>query len=224
MGGIADGFWKVVKGLFRLLIKIIVAFGVWIPALYVLLGVILHYGCGFDPFDFTVYSVVYLSGGVAAVVCCLILAVRNIIVMPFRSALNKKNVENDELWKDEEAEVTKRTERRDEEELEETLAPPLESVKKKKEQTPPYLADLDEDEDETTREDEEREAAKAELFDWLPKKAGGKTKTASVPKKEIPDIYFSALQKNILIHEYSDRFEIYKVVGDKTVHVGVEYK
>ncbi len=41
---------------------------------------------------------------------------------------------------------------------------------------------------------------------------------------EEPDIYMSAVEDNILIHEYSDRFEVYRLNGGEKTLVKVEYK
>lgn len=42
--------------------------------------------------------------------------------------------------------------------------------------------------------------------------------------KEEPKIYMSALEPNVLVHEYSDRFEVYKMVNGKAVRDRVEFK
>lgn len=45
----------------------------------------------------------------------------------------------------------------------------------------------------------------------------------SSPEEE-PKIYMSALEPDVLVHEYSDRFEVYKMVKGKAVRDRVEFK
>lgn len=46
-----------------------------------------------------------------------------------------------------------------------------------------------------------------------------------LPKaKEEPKIYMSAVEENLLIHEYSDRFEVYKLSGGEKTLINIEYK
>lgn len=44
------------------------------------------------------------------------------------------------------------------------------------------------------------------------------------PPKEEPKIYLAKLEPNTLIHEYSDRFEVYRLVNGKAVKDRVEFK
>lgn len=235
LGAIAGGFVAILKGFVRLFLKITVTFGLWLPALYALLGVILHFGAGFDPFGFDVYSIIYLSGGVACVVCAVIISVRNILVMPVRSAVAKRKEKVNDKWADEEFAAREQAEKAAKEKRERKLSPPEaddypkfdeeekdEKSEEKNEfddEIPEYLIDADED-------GEKEKTASELLFDWVPQKkeVKEKPKMASVPKKEIPEVYFSKLNPNILVHEYADRFELFKVIGDKTEYVGVEYK
>lgn len=234
---IGNGLFALAKGLFRLIFKIIVSFGLYLPGFYALFGYILNLTTGFDPFDFKVYSVVYLSGGVACVICAIIISVRNIIVMPAKSIFGKRNDINEkqerikEDWADVEyaSEEQQRQSENEKKELE--LAPPVnsevdtssrEQMNELDELLPQFLID----DADFTDEEVDRNKASNLLFDWLPKKTETSKKTVmkKAPKKEIPEIYYSKLQPNILVHEYSDRFELFKTVGDKTVSVGVEYK
>ena len=234
LGAIAGGFAAILKGLVRLILKILVTFGLWLPALYALLGVILHLGAGFDPFGFDVYSIIYLSGAVACVVCAVIISVRNIFVMPVRSAVKRRREKINDKWADEEFAAREQTEKKEREEKERRLSPPEgddypefdeeeqedKAEGKEEEEIPEYLIDAD------AEDDEQRKSASELLFDWVPQKkhTASKPKMKSVPKKEVPEVYFSKLNPSILVHEYSDRFELFKVVGDKTEYVGVEYK
>lgn len=231
--GMVYSFFGFFKGLFRLFLKVIVTCGLYLPITYAVFGLILYLACDFNPFDFGTYSLIYLSGGLACVVCAFIITVRNIIVRPVKSAIaDRHEVKSKryEEWADVDyaSEQQQKNEKALKEEL--NLAPPVDdeydSHSQKNEEDkklPPYLIDED---DFSIEGDEDRNEASMLLFDWLPRKKqpNEKASVKSKPKKEIPEIYYSKLQPNILVHEYEDRFELFRVVGDKTVSVGVEYK
>lgn len=215
------------KGLLRLLLKIFFSFGLWLVCCYVLLGVVLHFACNFNPFDFSVYGVIYLSGGVACVVCCIILIIKNVFILPFRSIRSRRSKK--EGWLDEDA-------------LSEDALEEHQAVTEEERLAPPISADFDIDSDDVEEEIEylidsevkgktktladERAEASSLLFDWVPERESKTSTVRTVRKvaKEIPDIYFSTLNPSVLVHEYKDRFELFKVVGDKSVSIGVEYK
>ena len=46
----------------------------------------------------------------------------------------------------------------------------------------------------------------------------------STVQKEEPKIYMSAVEPNTLIHEYSNRFEVYRLEAGEKELVSVEYK
>ena len=224
LGSVLNGFVSLIIGIPRLIVKLTVAFGLWFPASYALIGVILYYAASFNPFDFDVYGVLYLSGGVACLVCTIIISVRNIIVKPVRSAMDRKHTARNEEHEETErlSELREKRRKKDEEETL-VVAPVFEEPPKKKkkppEKTPEYLVT---DSDYAAK----REEAERMLFDVLPVKrvVEEPPKVEEAPKKEIPELYFSSLQPNILVHEYKDRFELFKVVGNRTVSIGVEYK
>ena len=223
------GLGELLLGFVRLVLKIMITFGLWLPALYALLGVILYKGASFDPFDFSVYSVIYLSGGVACVVCAVIITLRNIIVRPVKKAIEKKRDKVSEAWKDDEAQATLDAEKARGEETIKAFSPPeIEDFDEKPAERaqeepalPPYLV--------TDEDFSEEKSAKELLFDkreWRPVKKSptDAPKIVSAPKKEIPDVYFSKIDPSILVHEYSDRFELYRVSGRTTKFIGVENK
>lgn len=224
---IGEGFWEMTKGLLRLLLKIFFSFGLWLVCCYVLLGVVLHFACNFNPFDFSVYGVIYLSGGVACVVCCIILIIKNVFILPFRSIRSRRSKK--EGWLDEDALSEDALEEHQAVTEEERLAPPIsenfdidsDDVEEEIE----YLIDSEVKGKTKTLADERAEASSL-LFDWVPERESKTSTVRTVRKvaKEIPDIYFSTLNPSVLVHEYKDRFELFKVVGDKSVSIGVEYK
>ena len=215
------------KGLLRLLLKIFFSFGLWLVCCYVLLGVVLHFACNFNPFDFSVYGVIYLSGGVACVVCCIILIIKNVFILPFRSIRSRRSKK--EGWLDEDALSEDALEEHQAVTEEERLAPPISANfdidSDDVEEEIEYLIDSEVKGKTKTLADERAEASSL-LFDWVPERESKTSTVRTVRKvaKEIPDIYFSTLNPSVLVHEYKDRFELFKVVGDKSVSIGVEYK
>ena len=183
------------------------------------------YGLHFDPFDFSLYSVIYLSGGFACVICAIIISVRHLVVDPVRNAVSRKRKKRDNQLADDEFESERQSRERQERDKEESLYPPMREEEKRP--VPPYLLDVEEGKDEKGEEKEDDLAASL-LFDWLPKKTEEKEKepeVRSVPKKEIPQIYFSTLDPDVLVYEYSDRFELYRAKDDEpSEFIGVEYK
>ncbi|MDR0752312.1 MAG: hypothetical protein LBF12_07025 [Christensenellaceae bacterium] len=72
------------KILFFILIKICKFFGLWLPIIYVLFGLILHFTTGFNPFVSDFYSDLYISGFSLCLVFVIILTGRNLFFRPFR--------------------------------------------------------------------------------------------------------------------------------------------
>ena len=229
-----SGLGQLLLGLLRLLLKILITFGLWLPGLYAVLGLILYKGVHFDPFDFSVYSVVYLSGGVACVVCAVIITLRNVIVNPVKSVIDKKRDKKNDAWAEEEARAREEAEKEKQKKEEEKYSPPdydeiplfskeepEDSKKEEEGELPPYLI--------TDEDFAEEKSASEMLFsekEWRPvkKTPNAEPVVVSAPKKEIPEVYFSTLDPSVLVHEYSDRFELYRVTGNKTKFIGIENK
>lgn len=225
--GLAD----FVRSLLRIFIRLIVYMGLWLPGLYAVLGVILYYGADFHPFDFGTYSILYLSGGVACVICAVIIAIKN--ALDFLSGKKRERVslsrkkraeeESLEAQKREEYLRKKEEERsfrpKEREDLMENGIEPFDEKKeeeKKKASVPTYLMQ-EEWFDEDAAEEEE----------WIPVKESLKEepKVVSAPKAELIDVYVSKLYPNVLVREYTDRFELYRMYKDDGVkHIGTEYK
>ena len=73
------------------------------------------------------------------------------------------------------------------------------------------------------REPEGNDYSDAQSLDWIPKQ----DPTAAINADqtgERPDVYFSTLKPDILVHEYHDRFELFRVEGNKLVSIGTEFK
>ncbi|MDD4315885.1 MAG: hypothetical protein PHC84_01850 [Clostridia bacterium] len=149
----------------KIVINLLVFFGLWLPLVYALFGLGLYLGFHFNPLDWTLEGQLYVSGFVTCVLCSLIITIRNLIVRPAKSVFYGFKTP---LWtrkKDENIEL-------------------VEIKKTKKKMKEPF---------------EEK-------------------------KIEKPKIYYSAVESNTLIHEYTDRFEIYKIENNKARLESVEYK
>jgi hypothetical protein len=229
----------IIKGILKIVYKLLVFFGLWIPVVYVIFGAILHRFTGFNPFGFSLYGTIYLSGFVAAVVCCIIIAVKNAVVKPARSVYEGyKNP----IWKKPPAA------QKDEEEAE--LKARWESYKDAKRLSPPPIDDFSPSRrpsvpppkrpeylfDDRDFFPEEQRAEKTEqalsYYDWLPRNGGlekspiqSPPRVFSAPVYETPEVYFSKLEPNLLVHEYGDRFELFTVSKDGgRRQVKIEYK
>ncbi len=213
----------------RILTKILIIFGLWVPAVYAIFGLIMYLAFDFSPFDFSTYSTIYLSGAVACVVCSLIISVKNIIIKPAKSIYKgykhpfweKKEKEEKE---GEPQSLQNRWESYNQTKKDALLNPPeITGVKPKKEYPVPEYLPSNADFTQKTRSESER--AKITLLpNWLPKKTAEQTTVTSAPMIEKPHIYFSKLEPGIMVHEYEDRYELYRLEGSKTVPVRVEYK
>lgn len=149
---------------FKIIFRLLWFLGLWIPGVYIIFGVALHYIFGFNPLDWELEGQLYFSGLIACAVCSIVITIRNIIIKPVKSVYKgyKKPV-----WK------------------------------KEKEQQP---------------------IKKEEIK--IPNKDIAKEET----EKTRPSIYYSTIEENTLIHEFEDRFEIYRIEDNKAKLERVEYK
>lgn len=199
---VVNGFFKIIGGLFKLIFKALIMLGLWVPLLYALFGVILHYTLGFEPFDFSTFSTFYIVGGIVCVVIVVIISAYNVLINPLKKVFGKKNKE-----------IGRAAEKNE-------LQPPLtEEPKKrslfgKKKQFP--VRSLQ-------RESEANDYSDAQSLDWMPSQETTGAHVAD-SRGERPDIYFSTLKPDILVHEYHDRFELFRVEGNKLVSIGTEFK
>ncbi len=225
----------------KIIFKIFTLFGLWIPLVYALFGVLLYLAFDFNPFDFGSWGTLYLCGTIVCVIAAAVVAVRNLIVKPARSVYQGYK---HPFWEKNRLDAIEQ-----EKEFEKNVGKwnTVRQYKKDKKFQPPEIAAFDENdlsapietkdkfssfllpiEDFNARTEEEKKAKKYSLdLDWLPKKEEKepqKTVIKATPSAETPEIYFSNLEPDILVHEYTDRFELFRVAGTKTIPVGVEYK
>ncbi|MBR1748044.1 MAG: hypothetical protein IJ735_07580 [Clostridia bacterium] len=225
-GEVIGSALRVIVDFFVFFVKTVAKFlaytGLWIPLLYVLFGFVLYWTLGFDPIQLDVWGALYLSGAVACVLACLIILVRNAIVRPVKNIV--RGYKNP-IWK--RRKFDEKTEAVRSDKLDKKFSPPkIEDYSPMEEEKIEYLAPI---EDFAVKNDEETRHAQYSLYpDWLPKidDTGSQTEphVVSVAREEAPKIYRSGLDPDVVVHEYSDRFELYKIKGGKEVNIGVEFK
>lgn len=195
--------------LVTLIAKLLIVFGLWVPLIYAGIGGILYLATDFNPFDFSLYGTLYLSGAVATILCSLIISVKNIILKPAKSVVEGYKHPIWQHGKDEDGEALPS------EKSLKGLALIKESKRAEK-LAPPRISSYDRRE----RKKSEREVfspqnnlSSPELPDFIPPLTN-----------EMPKIYFSAVEPDTLIHQYSDRFEIYRFENNRKVLDRIEYR
>lgn len=220
----------VVEFLSRILAKILVLFGLWIPLIYAIFGVILYYVFHFNPFDFSLYSTLYLSGAAACVVSSLIISIRNIVVKPARSVYEGYK---HPLW---ERNREKKIEQEEAEFAEyvlkkrgDTLAPEQIddfSTKRYKKKKVEYLLPGDDFSNNSSENfDISTDRKLAYNVNFNDNRYFNPEPMSLAPiKAEKPQVYFSKLEPELLVHEYSDRFELFRIENHRSILDRVEYK
>lgn len=167
IGSIIKFFLTGITLLIKIILRLLLFLGLWIPAVYILFGVALYFIFGFNPLDWHLEGQLYVSGLIACSLCSLVVAIRNIIVKPAKS-----------VYKGYKKPIWKKPEDDDKEEI-------IISKRKKEEIDERVVEDI---------------------------------------KKPRPNIYYSTIEENTLVHEYEDRFEIFTIVNNKARLDRVEYK
>ena len=223
-GSVLRSFFDFLFFLFKIIYKFLKIFGLWIPLLYALFGLILYWAFGFNPFNFDALGTLYLCGAIACVIASAIISVKNVVVKPAKSIIKGfrnpvwKKKEQDSYENVDKAEIIKSDKN------EEKLNPP--KIEKFVESDEEIMERLFLPTDDFAPDGKEIEDKKYSSYpDWLPEVDNyGDNHVASVYKNEVPQIYFSKLEPDILVHEYSDRFELFRLEGTKTIPVRVEHK
>jgi len=89
---IFKAIWKVLKLIATIIAKIIVYFGLWMSILFLIFGAILHWTYGFELFDRSTDSILYILGLCLTLVIAVLLSIRNLIVKPYRKYFKKDDV------------------------------------------------------------------------------------------------------------------------------------
>jgi hypothetical protein len=192
----------ILNGLIKLIVSIMVFFGLWAPFFYALLGCILYLLFKFDPLSGSIDSKIYLAGFAGSLLCALLITIKNIFERPgksiaegFRKPIWEKHEEED---RDSDREEDPHRRRRRDTECEDRREDHCRGG---------YLSRHYEDS--RPHYDEEAE------------KESGMPKQRSCP---MPKIYYSALEKDTLVHEYEDRFEVFRIRDGRPILDKVEYK
>ncbi|MFA6865919.1 MAG: hypothetical protein WCR54_00200 [Clostridia bacterium] len=248
--------------------KILVFLGLWIPFVYALFGLTLKIFFGFDPFDFSLYSTLYLSGGLACIICSLLIGIRNLILRPsksifegFKHPLWEKN-RDENIEKDKEKSklyLTKKERKKlsppeiddfstqKSKKLQTDFLPPrpinnrqrpMNPVNYQQRQIPPmnynpnanyqFCNSNMDHEVHNANMNHEVHNINANYEYHNPQLPNSNPAYFEIPQTmnsvERPRVYFSKLHPELLIHEYSNRFEIYKIIHNNSVLDRVEYK
>ena len=248
LGSILRALVSVLFGIAKAVAAILWYTGLWVPALYALFGGVLYLVWQFNPFAGGVYETLYLVGFALCVVIFLIILVRNAVVKPFRSVAEgfrnpiwkkqddeakKKEKEKEEIPEWEKKREEKRrckaiergrniTEERARKEAgKEAYREESDSPQRRRAERSVY----DENESSGNLDDiygyRKTSAAKEKEYDPFYDDIYGYD---AVSIKEEPKIYLSAVEADTLIHEYSDRFEVYDLDGGKKTLRSIEYK
>ena len=184
LGSVFRAVFYLIGVIVKVLASVLVFTGLWVPALYALLGCVLYLIYHFDPLNNQgLYEYLYLSGAVVTIIIALVIFIRNLIVNPIKKAVTGDD--GTEPW----------TKKREKKRLEKALEREERDAKKR----------------ETARQKEEKE--EIPIFD-----------EPVYEKREEPNIYLSKVEADTLIHEYSDRFEVYKLVDGRAIKDKVEFK
>lgn len=245
IGGVLRLIAKIILGLFKYLSLAI---------LYAVGGVVLYFATGFNPFSGDLYSILYLIGFGFSVLLSLLIPTYGKGKKGKKDKKSNADDEEDEAPKNflqrrkarkelalkkaqEEAEAREKEQREEELKEQERRLEELRAERLKEE-----IA-----REERLIEEYRRESARAtynRYEETAPtRSAHEETSYFSAPiqrveypiprettpyaprvEEEQPQIYMSALEKDVLIHEYSDRFEVYNLVGGEKVFSKVIYK
>ena len=230
LGSILRALVSVLFGIAKAVAAILWYTGLWVPALYALFGGVLYLVWQFNPFAGGVYETLYLVGFALCVVIFLIILVRNAVVKPFRSVAEGFRNPIPE-WEKKREEKRRRkaiergrkiTEERARKEAgKEAYREESDSPQRRRAERSVY----DENESSGTLDDiygyRKTSAAKEKEYDPFYDDVYGYD---AVSIKEEPKIYLSAVEADTLIHEYSDRFEVYDLDGGKKTLRSIEYK
>lgn len=85
--GILRAAWRLTRFVCKWIATVIMYFGLYIPGLYLVYGIVLHFTLGVRLFDFSTDSQLYLLGMVLCLTASAIIAVRHLVIAPIKSVL-----------------------------------------------------------------------------------------------------------------------------------------
>ncbi|MDR3186504.1 MAG: hypothetical protein LBU04_06870 [Christensenellaceae bacterium] len=193
---------------FMFLFKIIILFGLWLPLVYAGFGLILYVSIGFNPFEGVLYKDVYVTGFSLCMVGAVIISVRNIFIKPFKGLRSNTKVSDKNA-------VTQN--RRQAETLVPVVAPMQNPMNQSREQyMQQYNAFPAQYYHPSVSPYNMPQPYPAPYMPPFQQQAGNFS--------ESPAIYFSKKDRGLLVHEYSDRFELFRIVNGKPVLEKIDHK
>lgn len=247
LGSVLRAVVAVLFGIAKAIAAVLWYTGLWVPALYALFGGVLYLVWKFNPFSGGLYETLYLVGFALCVVIFVIILLRNAVVRPFKSVAEGFR---NPIWKKQDDEAKKKEKEREEipewekKREEKRRRKAIERGRRITEERARKEADRERAED---SEDDEPVRARRRDYDETASTGNlddiyGYRKTHSSRESEYdpfyddprgygkesaaeePKIYLSAVETDTLIHEYSDRFEVYDLDGGKKTLRSIEYK
>ncbi|MDR2266126.1 MAG: hypothetical protein LBE09_00875 [Christensenellaceae bacterium] len=208
LGSLLKLIFIFLKFLFVVLYKISIFFGLWLPALYALFGVIMHFATGFDPFAGGLYANLYISGFTLCMVFAVITSGWHIFLKPFRGV--KTGFANP-VWKRTKTNTDTPKATNSTESNAQSNSPAIENQPTTTNTTYPY---------QHTNRYVDPNAYVPPVYPPTQNAYQAQTQTQS----EVPQIYFSKREPSLLVHEYKDRFETFRIINGKPIKDKVEYK
>ncbi len=248
LGSVLRAVVAVLFGIAKAIAAVLWYTGLWVPALYALFGGVLYLVWKFNPFSGGLYETLYLVGFALCVVIFVIILLRNAVVRPFKSVAEGFR---NPIWKKQDDEAKKKEKEREEipewekKREEKRRRKAIERGRKITEERARKEAGKEAYREES--DSPQRRRAERSVYDENESSGNldeiyGYRKTQSSRESEYdpfyddpygygkasaaeePKIYLSAVEADTLIHEYSDRFEVYDLDGGKKTLRSIEYK
>lgn len=226
LGSAARAIIFIIVNIIKALASVMVFLGLWVPFFYALLGSILYLLFQFDPFSGDIDSKIFLIGFGGSVFCALLITVKNLFRKPAQSIVEgfKKPIWQKRTEEDSEYSPHNRSRYKRRYQDEPDTPQQLPSSRRSR-----YKDDNDNYESNPqpySRTKQHYQDNNATPQYNIPKAQqpqiaayGGNAQIAETPK-----VYYSSLESNTMIHEYSDRFEVFRIIDGRLLKDKVEYK
>ena len=212
LGSVLRAAVAVLFGIAKAIAAVLWYTGLWVPALYALFGGVLYLVWKFNPFSGGLYETLYLVGFALCVVIFVIILLRE-WEKKREEKRRRKAIERGRKITEERARKEAERTRGDED----FTGDPLEARAKRRNGEE---AGSTGNPDDIYGYRKTRTSRESEYDPFYDDPYGyGKASAAEEPK-----IYLSAVEADTLIHEYSDRFEVYDLDGGKKTLRSIEYK
>lgn len=214
----------IMSALIKVIASFMVFFGLWAPFFYAILGGILYLVFQFDPFSGSIDSKIYLGGFAGTVLCAILITIKHLFDKPAQSVAEgfKKPIWKKEEENEEESVSSRRVYGRDRRRYED---------EDEYEERDHYRSRGDYPRREDRRDDYRSDSRVSDYRNEDYRRRDYRNedyRREEYEEKEIlkerPKIYYSAREKDTLVHEYNDRFEVFRVIDGRTILDKVEYK